>query len=79
MGYITPGDGFELAVTNVGRGHRLKKASDDNAEYYCFGFDKGDNLLCAERRIGQNVIHREILIRENDMEYGLVFQQSGLN
>ena len=78
-GIYHPGDGFELAVTNIGRGHRLKKIPDENTEYYCFGFDKGDNLLCAERRIGQNVIHREILIRENDMEYGLVFQQSGLN
>lgn len=78
-GIYHPGDGFELAVSNVGRGHRLKTAPDDGSEYYCFSFDKDDNLLCAEKRAGEAVIQREIIIRENDMEYGLVFQPSGLD
>lgn len=78
-GIYHPGDGFELAVTNVGRGHRLKKAPDDGSEYYCFSFDKNDDLLCAEKRSGKAVLRREIIIRENDMEYGLVWGQSGLN
>lgn len=78
-GIYHPGDGFELAVSNVGRGHRLKKAPDDGSEYYCFSFDKNDDLLCAEKRSGEAVSQREMIIRENDMEYGLVFQPSGLN
>lgn len=78
-GIYHPGDGFELAVTNVGRGHRLKKAPEDSSEYYCYSFDKDDNLICAEKLSGKYIIQREIIIRENSMEYGLAFGQRGLD
>lgn len=78
-GIYHPGDGFEFVVTNIGRGHRLKKSPDDGSRYFCFSFDKDDNLLCAEKLAGEEIIQQEIIIRENDMEYGLVFQQGELN
>ncbi|MBP1547998.1 MAG: hypothetical protein J6A37_15550 [Oscillospiraceae bacterium] len=78
-GIYHQGDGFELAVSNIGRGHRLKKAPEDGSDYYCYSFDKNDNLLCTEKLNGNYVLQREFIIRENEMEYGLVFREDGLN
>lgn len=77
-GIYHPGDGFELAVSNIGRGHKLKKALDDGGKYYCFCFDENDDLLCAEKYEGKEIIQREYIIHENDKEYGLVFRQGEL-
>ena len=78
-GIYHPGDGFELAVSNIGRGHKLKKAPDGGGEYYyCFCFDENDELLCAEKYEGKGIIQREYIIHENGREYGLIFQWSGL-
>ncbi|MGN0695345.1 MAG: hypothetical protein ACI4J5_01120 [Oscillospiraceae bacterium] len=75
-GYYHPGDGMEMAVSNVGRGKLLKKAPSPDKDFFRYSFDGSGNMLCGEMISEGSPYYKEYIIRRDEREMGIVFCRS---
>lgn len=75
-GFYHPGDGIEMAVSNVGRGKLLKKAPSPDKDFCRYSFDGSGNMLCAEMISEGSPYYKEYIIRRDEREMGIVFSRS---
>jgi len=79
-GYYCPSPTFDLVIGNCNRGRLLKRTPKDSKFSYEYAFDKDDNLISvrqADSIIG--IRDEEYFIRENGVEYSLMFHEGMLH
>ncbi|MGN0638025.1 MAG: hypothetical protein ACI4J0_06610 [Huintestinicola sp.] len=81
-GIYHDGDAFEIAVTNVSRGKKLKKPPL-RKDYYRYLFDKEDRLVCSEKYIAGSVksslCEKEYIFERDGVKFGLCGDELHIN
>ena len=71
-GLYHEGDAMEIAVSNVGRGKKLKKEPASGKTFNRYFLDKDDKLLCCEWHTSDNdVYEREFIFEIDGTKFGI--------
>jgi len=77
-GLYHEGDAMEIAVSNMGRGRKLKNEPASGKAFNRYFMDKDDRLLCCEWHTSDNdVYEREFIFEIDGTKFGICHQSSG--